>query len=126
MAIVRATCPTCGDVELDIANVQVQLCVSTNASTYSFLCPTCRLIVNKEATDIIVESLTKAGVAGRRLVVARRVERTQDRTADLPRRSPRVPSGPRARRLAAGTGGAGRPLRRPTIANVARPVAWCR
>jgi len=61
VAIVRATCPTCGDVELDIANVQVQLCVSTNASTYSFLCPTCRLIVNKEATDIIVESLTKAG-----------------------------------------------------------------
>lgn len=61
MAIVRATCPTCGDVELDIANVQVQLCISTNTSTYSFLCPTCRLIANKEATQLIVESLTKAG-----------------------------------------------------------------
>jgi hypothetical protein len=61
VAIVRATCPTCGDVELDIAGVQVQVCVSTSAATYSFLCPTCRLIVNKEATQVIVESLTKAG-----------------------------------------------------------------
>ncbi len=61
VAIVRATCPTCGDVELTVNDVQVQLCVTTAASTYSFLCPSCSFIVNKEATDSVVESLTAAG-----------------------------------------------------------------
>ena len=61
MAIVRATCPTCGDVELSVGGVQVQVCVTTSQSTYSFVCPACGLIVNKEANDAVVESLTKAG-----------------------------------------------------------------
>ncbi len=60
-AIVRATCPTCGDVELTVDDVQVQFCVTTAESTYSFLCPTCSFIVNKEANDSVVESLTSAG-----------------------------------------------------------------
>jgi len=58
---VRATCPTCGDVELSVERVQVQLCVTTSSSTYSFQCPSCLLIVNKEANETVVESLTKAG-----------------------------------------------------------------
>lgn len=61
LAIVRATCPACGDVELCVAKVQVQLCVTTSQSTYSFVCPVCALIVNKEANEAIVESLTHAG-----------------------------------------------------------------
>lgn len=61
MAIVRATCPTCGDVELSVGGVQVQLCVTTSMATYSFLCPQCCVLVNKEANDAIVESLTRAG-----------------------------------------------------------------
>jgi hypothetical protein len=61
VAIVRATCPTCGDIELNVTSVQVQLCINTTASTYSFLCPDCRLIVNKDANETIVDSLTKAG-----------------------------------------------------------------
>jgi hypothetical protein len=60
-AIVRATCPRCGDVELTVHDVQVQVCVTTDVSTYSFLCPVCSLIVNKEANDSVVESLTSAG-----------------------------------------------------------------
>jgi hypothetical protein len=58
---VRATCPTCGDIELTVDQVQVQVCVTTAQSTYSFLCPACAFIVNKEANDSIVESLTSAG-----------------------------------------------------------------
>jgi hypothetical protein len=61
MAIVRATCPTCGDVELGISGVQVQLCVTTSTATYSFSCPLCGMVVNKAANDAIVVSLTKAG-----------------------------------------------------------------
>lgn len=60
-AIVRATCPTCGDVELTVDAVQVQICVTTAQSTYSFLCPICALIVNKGANDSVVASLTSAG-----------------------------------------------------------------
>lgn len=61
VAIVRATCPNCGDVELTVNDVQVQLCVTTTMSTYSFLCPACGILVNKEANDSVVESLTSAG-----------------------------------------------------------------
>lgn len=61
VAIVRATCPKCGDVELTVNDVQVQLCVTTAQSTYSFLCPECSTLVNKEANDSVVESLTSAG-----------------------------------------------------------------
>ncbi len=59
--LVRATCPTCGDVELTVQQVQVQICVTTAVATYSFQCPVCALMVNKEANDTVVESLTSAG-----------------------------------------------------------------
>lgn len=61
VAIVRATCPACGDVELTVNDVSVQLCVTTALSTYSFICPACGVLVNKEASDAVVESLTSAG-----------------------------------------------------------------
>lgn len=41
--------------------VQVQICVSTGVATYSFQCPVCSLMANKEANDAVVESLTSAG-----------------------------------------------------------------
>jgi hypothetical protein len=51
MAIVKATCPDCGDVEVTIAEVQVQVCASTSWATYSFQCPVCRFIVNRTRTS---------------------------------------------------------------------------
>lgn len=60
-AVVRATCPTCGDVELNVTEVQIQTCVNTAESTYSFRCPRCRFIVNKGASEAVVESLAAAG-----------------------------------------------------------------
>ncbi|HMC39320.1 MAG TPA: hypothetical protein VKI19_06635 [Acidimicrobiales bacterium] len=48
-------------MELTVHDVQVQLCVTTAFSSYSFLCPACSFIVNKEANDAVVESLTSAG-----------------------------------------------------------------
>ena len=62
MATVRASCPTCGDVELTTREVQVQMCSATEEGTYSFLCPACRLIVNKPAEQRVVELLVSAGV----------------------------------------------------------------
>jgi hypothetical protein len=48
-------------VELSVDNVQVQVCMSTSFSTYSFVCPVCQLIVNKDASEAVVDSLNKAG-----------------------------------------------------------------
>ena len=62
MATVRASCPTCGDVKTTTRDVQVQAGFSTESNSYSFLCPSCRLLVNKPATDLIMEILVRAGV----------------------------------------------------------------
>lgn len=63
MATVRANCAECGDVEMSIRQVQVEVCDSTDVSTYSFLCPKCRLRVSKAAAPHVVETLVAAGVA---------------------------------------------------------------
>lgn len=61
MATVRASCPGCGDVELTTREVKVQVCTATEEGTYSFVCPTCRLIVNKPAEPRVIELLISAG-----------------------------------------------------------------
>ena len=44
------------------SDVQLQLCASTSASTYSFLCPVCSLLVNKQASEQVVGVLVGSGV----------------------------------------------------------------
>ena len=61
MAIVKATCLDCGDVELDIHQVHLQVCSPTAVATYSFQCPACRLITNKEAGERVFAALSSAG-----------------------------------------------------------------
>lgn len=61
MAIVKATCPDCGDVELGIDDVQIQVCSPTAVTTYSFQCPACRLITSKDAGERVFGALTAAG-----------------------------------------------------------------
>lgn len=62
MTTIRATCATCGDVEVDGGRVQLHVCDTTAAAAYSFRCPVCRLIVNKPANDRVMGALTGAGV----------------------------------------------------------------
>ena len=62
MATVRASCPSCGDVETTTRAVQVLRCTTTGAATYAFVCPSCRLRVAKEATEHVVALLVDAGV----------------------------------------------------------------
>ena len=66
MATVRATCPTCGDVEVSTASVQLLICTSTSAAAYAFRCPHCGVLVNKAASDRVVAALTEVGVRNRR------------------------------------------------------------
>jgi hypothetical protein len=47
---------------LTTRDVQVQAGYTSALNSYSFLCPSCRLLVNKEATELIMETLVAAGV----------------------------------------------------------------
>ena len=62
--IVKATCPTCGDVELTPADLELRICsTTTDASTYLFTCTECEKVVVKSASDHrIVTLLTSVGV----------------------------------------------------------------
>lgn len=62
MAIIRASCPTCGDVELTTADIRVLLCCTTNESSYAFQCPSCRVAVAKHAEPRVVDVLLESGV----------------------------------------------------------------
>jgi hypothetical protein len=62
VASIRATCPTCGDVDLTIDQVKVLVCSETNDGSYCFRCPTCTVAVSKPADHEVVDLLLGAGV----------------------------------------------------------------
>jgi hypothetical protein len=62
MATIRASCETCGDVELTTKDVSVQVCADNNQGSYSFLCPVCLLAVSKQAEQRIIDLLVSSGV----------------------------------------------------------------
>jgi hypothetical protein len=62
MAVIRATCHDCGDVEMTTADVWVRICDDDNSGTYSFRCPCCTSVVNKPAEPHVVDLLIASGV----------------------------------------------------------------
>lgn len=62
VATIRASCPTCGDVELTSVEVKALVCSSTNESSYSFQCPECLGAVVKPADARIIDLLVASGV----------------------------------------------------------------
>jgi hypothetical protein len=61
--IVKATCPTCGDIELTPFDLELRICSAPVASTYVFTCTVCEKVVAKPASDgRIVTLLTSVGV----------------------------------------------------------------
>ena len=62
MATIRASCPTCGDVELTTRDVRVLVCSTTNEGSYAFRCPSCTMQVAKPAEGRIVDVLVSSGV----------------------------------------------------------------
>src|SRR5437870_2857603 len=59
---IRASCPTCGDVELTTKDVTVRVCAADNSGSYAFRCPACRSMVAKDAEARIVDLLVSSGV----------------------------------------------------------------
>ena len=62
VATIRASCPTCGDVELTSRDVTVQVCATNNQGSYAFRCPACSVAVSKMAEQRIVDLLVSSGV----------------------------------------------------------------
>ena len=62
MTTIKASCPTCGEVELTPADVALMVCSHAPMSYYSFDCPTCCDEVRKPADDHVVSLLVSGGV----------------------------------------------------------------
>jgi rRNA maturation protein Nop10 len=60
---IRATCPTCGEVELTPDDIELRVCSFAPASTYSFDCPVCHSAVQKPADDRVIQLLISGGVS---------------------------------------------------------------
>ena len=63
MATIRATCPTCGDVELTTTDVSVWVNAIDHKGTYSFTCPACVDHIVKPAESRTIDLLLASGVA---------------------------------------------------------------
>lgn len=67
MTTIRATCPSCGEVDLTPDDIRLTVVRTTRAevgpdSHYTFTCPTCDESVAKPATERIARLLTGGGV----------------------------------------------------------------
>ncbi|HVA61902.1 MAG TPA: hypothetical protein VNG13_15405 [Mycobacteriales bacterium] len=62
MTTIKASCPTCGEVELTSADITLRVCSSAPLSFYCFQCPACQDEVKKPADDHIVQLLMSGGV----------------------------------------------------------------
>ena len=69
MTTIKATCPTCGDVDLTPADVTVTVARELGWSTYSFTCAECTDSVCKPADEETVRLLTGAGVRVERMAI---------------------------------------------------------
>ncbi len=67
MTKIRATCPTCGEVDLTANDIELELVRSeaervSSGSCYRFCCPICEQIITKPADERIARLLASGGV----------------------------------------------------------------
>ena len=62
MTNIRATCPTCGEVELTADDIELRISGDEDDSTYGFDCPTCICRIMKPADSRIIQLLLSGGV----------------------------------------------------------------
>ncbi len=60
MTTIKVTCPDCGDIDLEPADLE--LSVTPSWATYTFLCIDCGEAVSKPADAEVVDLLSSAGV----------------------------------------------------------------
>jgi hypothetical protein len=59
---IRATCPTCAEVELRGTDVALKVCTQPERSFYSFTCPACVMVVVKPADERVIRLLVSGGL----------------------------------------------------------------
>jgi hypothetical protein len=59
---IKATCPSCGEVELTPDDIELRVCTHAPASYYVFGCPACTNAVQKPADDRVIQLLISGGV----------------------------------------------------------------
>jgi hypothetical protein len=62
MTTIKASCPSCGEVELTSDDISLRVCSHGPLSYYTFTCPACEELVRKPADDHIVSLLMSGGV----------------------------------------------------------------
>lgn len=62
MTTIKASCPSCGDVELTPTQVRLVVCSVKSWSYYAFTCPTCQEEIRKPAGRDVVALLISGGV----------------------------------------------------------------
>jgi hypothetical protein len=62
MTTIKATCPTCGEVELTADDLTLMVCSQAALSYYAFRCPRCIEEIRKPADDHIISLLISGGV----------------------------------------------------------------
>jgi len=62
MTTIRATCPSCNEVELDADELSLFVCPTAPKAFYAFDCPSCHGEVRKAADDHVVNLLMRGGV----------------------------------------------------------------
>ncbi|MGH9552747.1 MAG: hypothetical protein ACRD3W_25435 [Terriglobales bacterium] len=69
MTTIKASCPTCQEVELTSADVEFRTCRKAELSFYAFTCPKCQERVQKPATAEVINLLRSGGVIELTLVI---------------------------------------------------------
>lgn len=69
MTVIKASCPSCGDVELSPRQVRLVVCSIEERSFYSFACSSCGDEVRKHAGEDVVALLRTGGVLPERWVI---------------------------------------------------------
>jgi predicted RNA-binding Zn-ribbon protein involved in translation (DUF1610 family) len=62
MTVIRANCPTCGEVDMGPDEVRLTLVRGGRGSSYEFTCPNCQDDIRKPADRRTVAILVSAGV----------------------------------------------------------------
>ncbi len=65
MTTIKASCPTCGEVELTPSDVALMVCSRAALSYYAFDCPTCADEVRKPADEHVVSLLVSGGIVAK-------------------------------------------------------------
>jgi hypothetical protein len=60
-ATIRASCPSCGEVELPGDEFTIRCCIETMQSTYRFRCPGCSSWAVKDADPRVISLLLRGG-----------------------------------------------------------------